>query len=63
VLYHVVVVVETKMNELDFGENVVVESVVIANYRFEMDVMMDEHLIEEDGFTPVRNSYGYLVPV
>jgi hypothetical protein len=47
VFYHGVVVVETKKNEVDFDENVmVVESVVIANYRFGMEVMMVEHLID-----------------
>jgi hypothetical protein len=63
VLYHVVVVVETKMNELDFGENVVAESVVIANYRFEMEVMMDELLMKEYRFIIARNSYCYLALV
>jgi hypothetical protein len=66
-LDHVVVVVAVvvvdETNEVDFGENVVVESVVIANYRFEMEVMMDELLMEEGGFIPTRNLYGYLVLV
>jgi len=43
---HEVVVVETRMNEVELDENVmvVVEWVVIANYRFEMEVMMVEYL-------------------
>jgi hypothetical protein len=46
VFVHVVVVVETKKNEDDFDENVMVaESVVIANYRLVREVMMVEYLI------------------
>jgi hypothetical protein len=43
---HEVAVVETRMNEVELDENVmvVVEWVVIANYRFEMEVMMVEYL-------------------
>ena len=60
----VAVVVMVEANEVDFDGNVVVESVVIANYRLEMDVMMDERLMEEDESNPTRNYlYGYLVPV
>ncbi len=46
VLDHEMVVVETRMNEVELDENVmvVVEWVVIANYRFEMEVMMVEYL-------------------
>lgn len=43
---HVVVVVETKKNEDDFDENVMVaELVVIANYRLVREVMMVEYLV------------------
>jgi len=43
----VVLAVETRKNVVDFDENVmVVESVVIANYRFEMEVRMVEHLLD-----------------
>jgi hypothetical protein len=46
VFVHVVVVVETKKNEDDFDENVMVaESVVIANYRLVREVMMVEYLV------------------
>jgi hypothetical protein len=46
VFVHVVAVVETKKNEDDFDENVMVaELVVIANYRLVREVMMVEYLV------------------